>query len=69
MDYAFGDLGFHRLAIGVVGFNTDALRFYKKNGFKKEEIQEDGYYYHYEYHDFIMMRILKEEFLQLIRQK
>jgi len=69
MDYAFGDLGFHRLAIGVVGFNTDALRFYKKNGFKKEGIQEDGYYYHYEYHNFIMMRILKEEFLQLIRQK
>ena len=36
MDYAFGDLGFHRLAIGVVGFNTDALRFYKKNGFKRK---------------------------------
>lgn len=68
MDYAFGDLGFHRLAIGVVGFNTEALHFYEKNGFRKEGIQEDGYYYHYAYHDFIMMRILKEEFLQLKRK-
>lgn len=65
MDYAFGDLGFHRLAIGVVGFNTSALHFYEKNGFRKEGIQEDGYYYHYQYYDFVMMRILKDEFLQL----
>ena len=27
LNYAFGHLNFHRVAIGVVGFNTKALRF------------------------------------------
>ncbi|BBF44396.1 acetyltransferase, putative [Lachnospiraceae bacterium KM106-2] len=63
MDYAFGYLAYNRIAIGVVGFNTNALAFYKKVGFKKEGIQEQGYYYNYHYHDFIMMRILKDEFV------
>ena len=30
MDYAFGDLGFHRLAIGVVGFNIHSRFLFKK---------------------------------------
>lgn len=63
MNYAFGDLHMHRLAIGVAGFNHAALTFYKSIGFKQEGIQEEGYYYHYQYHDFIMMRILKGEFI------
>lgn len=63
MDYAFGDLHMHRIAIGVVGFNHAALAFYERVGFQKEGIQEEGYYYHYQYHDFIMMRILKDEFI------
>lgn len=65
MDYAFGFLNFHRISIGVVGFNDAALRFYEKIGFKQEGIQRDGYYFNYEYHDFIMMSILEDEFKQL----
>lgn len=62
MDYAFGTLNFHRIAIGVVGFNTRALRFYEKVGFRREGIQRDGYYYNHSYHDFVMMSILEHEF-------
>jgi len=62
LDYAFGYLNFHRVAIGVVGFNDSAIRFYEKIGFKKEGIQRDGYYYNHEYHDFVMMSILDDEF-------
>jgi RimJ/RimL family protein N-acetyltransferase len=65
MDYAFGYLNYNRIAIGVVGFNTNALEFYKRVGFKQEGIQEQGYYYNYRYYDFIMMRILRDEFLKL----
>lgn len=65
MDYAFGYLNLNRIAIGVVGFNENALRFYENVGFKQEGIQEQGYYYNYEYSDFIMMRILKKEFMEL----
>jgi diamine N-acetyltransferase len=62
MNYAFGFLNFHRIAIGVVGFNRRALQFYEKVGFQREGIQRDGYYYAHQYHDFIMMSILEDEF-------
>ena len=63
--YAFRRLNFHRVAIGVVGFNEKAIRFWEKVGFKKEGIQRDGYYYKYKYHDFVMMSILEGEFREL----
>ena len=62
MDYAFGSLNFHRISIGVVGFNQQALRFYEKIGFKREGIQRDGYYCNHQYSDFVMMSILEDEF-------
>lgn len=65
LDYAFGYLNFHRVAIGVVGFNENALRFYEKIGFKREGIQRDGYYYNHEYSDFVMMSILEDEWRSL----
>jgi len=65
LNHAFEYLGFHRAAIGVVGFNERALRFWEKLGFRKEGIQRDGYYYDGRYHDFVMMSILEDEFRQL----
>jgi len=65
LDYAFGYLGFHRVSLGVVGFNERALRFYEKVGFKREGLQRDGYYYDHAFHDFVMMSILEDEFRQL----
>ncbi len=61
LDMAFNEYEMNRVSIGVVGLNTEALGFYKKIGFKQEGIQEQGYYYEGEYSDFVMMRILKEE--------
>jgi diamine N-acetyltransferase len=65
LDYAFGYLNFHRVAVGVVGFNTDALRFYENVGFRREGVQRDGYYYDHKYHDFVMMSILEDEYRAL----
>jgi diamine N-acetyltransferase len=62
LDYAFGYLNFHRVALGVVGSNERALRFYEKTGFRKEGVQRDGYYYNHIYQDFIMMSILEDEY-------
>jgi diamine N-acetyltransferase len=62
LDYAFGYLNFHRVAIGVVGFNEKALQFYEKVGFQREGIQRDGYFYNHCYTDFVMMSILEDEF-------
>jgi diamine N-acetyltransferase len=65
LNYAFGHLNFHRVAIGVVDFNERALGFYEKIGFKREGVQRDGYYYAHKYHDFVMMSILDDEFRML----
>jgi diamine N-acetyltransferase len=62
LDYAFGYLNFHRVAIGVVGFNEAALRFYEKIGFHREGVQRDGYYCRHQYHDFVMMSLLEDEY-------
>jgi diamine N-acetyltransferase len=67
LDYAFGVLNFHRVAIGVVALNTRALRFYEKIGFRQEGIQRDGYYCDHAYHDFVMMSLLEDEFRALRR--
>ena len=61
LDLAFDSYEMNRVAIGVVGQNTNALAFYRKIGFRQEGIQEQGYYYNHEYSDFIMMRILRSE--------
>ncbi|MEN6371384.1 MAG: GNAT family protein [Armatimonadota bacterium] len=65
LHYAFRNLCFHRVAIGVVGFNERALHFYKKVGFKEEGLQRDGYYYNHRYYDFVMMSILDSEYREL----
>ena len=65
LDYAFRHLNFHRVAIGVVGFNERALRFWEKVGFRREGIQRDGYYYDDKYYDFVTMSILEDEFREL----
>ena len=62
LDYAFGYLNFHRVAIGVVGFNERALQFYEKVGFKREGVQRDGYYHDHRYADYVMMSILEDEY-------
>jgi len=62
LERAFNHYGMNRVAIGVVGRNIRALKFYKRLGFKKEGIQEQGYYYNGAYSDFVMMRILRGEY-------
>lgn len=61
LDMAFHEYGMHRVSVGVVGLNINALEFYKKIGFKQEGIMEEAYYYDGEYSDFVMMRILSRE--------
>jgi diamine N-acetyltransferase len=66
LDYAFGHLNFHRVSVGVVGFNERALRFYEKVGFRREGIQREGYYWQHRYHDFVMMSLLEDEYRAMV---
>ena len=69
LSYAFEHLGLHRVSIGVVGFNKNALRFWKSLGFKKEGVWRDGYFCDNKYSDFIMMSILENEFRKCIENE
>lgn len=62
LDYGFNYLNFHRLAIGVVDFNANGLKFWKSVGFKEEGRQKDGYFCRGKYCDFIMMYILEDDY-------
>ena len=64
LDMAFDRYEMNRVAIGVVGANTEALAFYNRIGFRQEGILEQGYYYDGEYSDFVMMRLLRSEWKQ-----
>jgi hypothetical protein len=57
LQYAFDELGFHRIEIRVVGFNTRALRFWTGLGFQQEGMARDSYYCDGQYSDFILMSI------------
>lgn len=61
LDFGFSYLGLHRIAVGVVGFHEEALRFWRALGFADEGIQRDGYRVDGEFHDFVMMSILEDE--------
>ena len=64
LDLAFRELGTHRVAVGVVGFNDVALRFWERLGFRREGVQRDGYLVEDGYHDFVMMSILEEDWME-----
>jgi RimJ/RimL family protein N-acetyltransferase len=65
LDFAFGALNMHRVAVGVVSFNERALHFWEKVGFRREGLQRDGYYCDHAYHDFVMMSVLEDEFRRM----
>ncbi|MBA7492730.1 Spermidine N(1)-acetyltransferase [subsurface metagenome] len=65
LDHAFRRLGFHKISVGVVGFNKRALKFWESLGFKKEGVERDEYYYDNEYSDGVMMSILEDEYREL----
>ncbi len=65
LHFAFRQLEFHRISVGVVGFNKRALKFWESLGFKKEGVERDSYYYDNQYSDGIMMSILEDEYREL----
>lgn len=62
LNYGFGTLNLHRIALGVFDFNEQAIRFYEKMGFRREGVMRDGYFCNHAYHDVIMMSMLEDEY-------
>lgn len=63
LDYGFGILNLHRIELEVFEFNKRAKKAYEKLGFKQEGIIRDKLFYDGEFHDAIIMGVLREEFI------
>ena len=61
-DFAFEDLGLHRLELEVYSFNPRAKRVYEKAGFKVEGICRDAILDGEKYADVILMAMLEDEY-------
>lgn len=60
-DYAFEELGLHRLELDVFSFNPRAERAYEKAGFRREGVRRDAVLDGDGYGDDILMAILEPE--------
>ncbi len=61
LDYAFRTLNLHRVWLNVHGFNSRAVRSYRAMGFVEEGRQRESYFCDGEYHDDIIMSVLRDE--------
>lgn len=68
-DFAFEQLGLHRLALDVYSFNLRAQKAYLKAGFKTEGVLRDAVRDGDRYADDILMAILEDEWKALRRMK
>jgi RimJ/RimL family protein N-acetyltransferase len=63
LEFAFGELGLHRVWLDVDSDNRRARRAYEKAGFKQEGIKRDHMYYDGAFHDIVLMSILSSDTL------
>ena len=61
VDYAFAQLPIHRIGLEVFAFNPRAIASYKKVGFRREGVMRDALRWDGEFHDTIVMSVLRPE--------
>ncbi len=64
LDFAFNQMNLHRVYLRVFEYNLRGMKSYEKCGFKKEGILREDRYANGEYHDTVMMGILRSEFIK-----
>ena len=64
LDFAFNQMNLHRVYLRVFEYNLGGIKSYEKCGFKKEGILREDRYANGEYHDTVMMGILRREFIK-----
>ncbi len=61
VSYAFRELGMHRVMLGVMAYNTRAIRVYEKCGFVREAVRREAIYRDGVRWDVVEMGILRHE--------
>lgn len=65
LEYGFGILNLNRVGLDVFAFNERGINSYRKLGFKEEGRIREDLFYDGEYHDSILMGVMKKEFCRL----
>ncbi|MFD2923617.1 GNAT family N-acetyltransferase [Halobacillus naozhouensis] len=65
LEFGFNHLNLRRVGLDVFSYNERAMKSYQKLGFKQEGVIRDDLYYDGEYHDSVLMGVLKEEFTKM----
>ncbi|MGR6915137.1 GNAT family N-acetyltransferase [[Actinomadura] parvosata] len=61
LGHAFGTTPLHRIRLGVYAFNERARHVYKKIGFVEEGVERDALLWDGQWHDCVLMAILRPE--------
>lgn len=61
VDYAFSTLPLHRIELGVFGYNDRARKAYAKAGFREEGQRRETIFLGGQWHDEIIMAILRQD--------
>lgn len=67
LDYSFNKLNLNRVELWLHDFNKRAYKCYLKCGFKEEGRKRNSFYLDGKYTDYILMGILKDEFMEMIK--
>jgi RimJ/RimL family protein N-acetyltransferase len=62
LDWAFGELGAHRVQLEVLDFNQRAINCYLACGFRQEGRRREAELYPDGWHDMILMAVLRSEY-------
>jgi RimJ/RimL family protein N-acetyltransferase len=65
LHFAFEELGLNRVELWVYDYNPRAIRAYEKAGFRRDGVRRQALYREGEFHDEVLMCILREEWLAL----
>ena len=68
LKYAFEELRLNRINGSALSYNKASLRVCEKVGFKVEGVQRQAIYKNGEFHDLILLGVLKEDYMQLIQE-
>lgn len=67
--YGFGTLKLHRIYLNVYAYNTRGIRSYRRLGFRPEGRLRDHLYRGRNFHDVMVMGMLRAEFLKSVKRK
>ena len=63
LEFIFGRANINRIEAQIASTNKDSVKFFTKNQFKCEGILREATYYNFEYHNIIVMSMLKQEYI------